>query len=269
MPSTLDALSTICQIINAAHTAETSIPPTLVYNEGWLLRLVLSAAQRGIPCLPFKFAAGSRWYSEALLYSAFLPRHRGDALAESWTHADAVVGHFRFNPESKAGVMLDATCNQFVVLEAKIFSGLSQGTTRAKTFDQAARNVACMAESIRRSGRSVESIGEIGFHVLAPMEKIKLGVFSRQMTKAEVLRKIEERISSYDGSFRDGLREWNEKIVKSLVERMTLTCLDWESIIDSICKYDSDFGRTLRTFYDRTLEFNRQAQYRDQAASAS
>lgn len=269
MKTTSDALSTICQIINSANTKESPVPPTLVYNEGWLLRLVLFAAQRGTPCLPFQFATGSHWFSEALLYSAFLARYRGDNLAETWTHADGVVGHFRFNSESKAGVVLEATCNQFVVLEAKIFSGLSQGTTRAKTFDQAARNIACMAETVRRSGCSVESIGQIAFHVLAPAERIQNGIFASQMAKAQLLTKIEERIDSYDGPFRSELNAWNNRFVRPLVDRMTLSCLDWETIIGLIAEHDADLGKSLQTFYELTLQFNRQAQYRGHAAAAS
>ena len=33
-----------------------------------------------------------KWYSEALLPSAFLARVREDKLAEFWTHADGVIG---------------------------------------------------------------------------------------------------------------------------------------------------------------------------------
>jgi hypothetical protein len=78
----------IAKLLGSSGSAESHLPPTILYNEGWLLRLVLSAASAGIPCLPFRFADGARWFSEALLYSAFLPRHRGDHLAEAWTHPD-------------------------------------------------------------------------------------------------------------------------------------------------------------------------------------
>ena len=45
----------------------------------------------------------ARWFSEAWLASAFLPRFRGDRLAESRTHADAVVGHFTIGNPGRAG----------------------------------------------------------------------------------------------------------------------------------------------------------------------
>jgi len=109
-----------------------------LYNEGWLLRLILAAAKRGTPCLPFEFLPNSRWFSEAYFYSAFLPRHRGDRLSESWTHADGVVGQFLFDPRTKAGLSLTSTCTQFAVCEAKLFSLLDSKTKNAPRFDQAA-----------------------------------------------------------------------------------------------------------------------------------
>lgn len=52
-------------------------------NEGWLLRLVLTAAERAIPGPPIQVLTEGSWFSEALLYSAFLARRRCDSLAES------------------------------------------------------------------------------------------------------------------------------------------------------------------------------------------
>src|SRR4051794_22263487 len=59
-------------------------PPTVLFNEDWLLRLVLdwfakseTARDEGHPLAP---ALGASWFSEALLPSAFLPRYKGDRL---------------------------------------------------------------------------------------------------------------------------------------------------------------------------------------------
>ncbi|HEY3353159.1 MAG TPA: hypothetical protein VGQ83_07935 [Polyangia bacterium] len=70
------------------------LPPTEIYNEGWLLRFALVAAARGIDCLPFHLHRGSRWFSEGRLHSPFVPQRRKDELAEGLTRADATVGHF-------------------------------------------------------------------------------------------------------------------------------------------------------------------------------
>ena len=126
-------------------------PPTLIYNEGWLLRLVLDWFSRNkIPNHPLNFQEDARWFSEALLPSAFLSRFRGDPLAENWTHADGVVGHFSIGDQGKADLSLRHDATQLLVLEAKMFSELSSGVTNAGYFNQAARNVACIAEVFHR-----------------------------------------------------------------------------------------------------------------------
>ena len=140
-------------------------------------------AGQGARCLPFQFESRSRWFSEHSECSAFLARHRGDRVAESWTHADGVVGQFEFDPGTKAGLALAPNCTQFIVCEAKIFSLLSTGTTNAPNFHQAARNVGCMAETLRRASRPVGSYSSLGFFVLAPESQVAGGVFASQLTK--------------------------------------------------------------------------------------
>jgi PIN domain nuclease of toxin-antitoxin system len=54
------------------------------------------------------------------------------------------------------------------VIEAKMFSNLSRGTKNALEYDQAARNVACMAHTIAKSGIQVDDLKSVGFFVIAP-----------------------------------------------------------------------------------------------------
>jgi hypothetical protein len=61
-------------------------PPTIPYDEGWLLRLILdlfSTHKFQNHTLSFSESAG--WFSEALIPSAFLPRSRQDPLGEAYT----------------------------------------------------------------------------------------------------------------------------------------------------------------------------------------
>jgi hypothetical protein len=90
----------LLKILRSCETDEASqFPPTEVYNEGWMLRLVLDAAQEvELRGHPLEFYPDARWYSEALLNSAFLPRARADALAEGFTHADGIVGSNLLRP---------------------------------------------------------------------------------------------------------------------------------------------------------------------------
>jgi|ERR1019366_9935142 hypothetical protein len=131
----------ILEVFRSIKTATPNICATELYCEGWLLRLALTAWSNGIGCLPFARTPGSRWFAEPRLYSVFLEERRGDSLAEKHSKADAVAGQFEFG-STKTGLRLSRTANQFVVLEAKMFSKLSAGTKNAPKYDQAARTVA-------------------------------------------------------------------------------------------------------------------------------
>lgn len=61
---------------------------------------------------------------------AFLPRFRGDPLGESQTNADSVIGHFIIGSKGKTDLKLIPDATHFVVLEAKLYSGLSGNRTR-------------------------------------------------------------------------------------------------------------------------------------------
>jgi hypothetical protein len=74
--------SSIIEILQTADTNACVLPPTALYCEGWLLRLVLHAAHQGIHCLPFTLALGVRWFSESSLYTAFAATARSDKQAE-------------------------------------------------------------------------------------------------------------------------------------------------------------------------------------------
>ena len=135
----------ISKMMELAHTDAAIFPPTTLYNEGWMLRIVLSLQSEGIECLPINFQSGARLFSEALIDSPFLSRFRGDPLAEGLTHLDGAIGHFDMRPGTKTGLVLRADSTQFVAIEAKMFSTLSKGVTNARYYDQAARIVACIA----------------------------------------------------------------------------------------------------------------------------
>jgi hypothetical protein len=134
------------------------------------LRLVLSAAARGIHCLPHAFEPRAQWLSEALLYSPFAPRTRGDLLGESVTHADGSLVILKLAAAVAPGSTLPKTrrsSSSLSVTEAKMFSGLSKGTTWAREYDQAARNVACLAWAVSKGGQPPDAYRSLGFWVVA------------------------------------------------------------------------------------------------------
>jgi hypothetical protein len=86
-------------------------------------------------------------------------------------------------------------------------------------FDQAARNVACIAEVLRRANRLPQEAPCLGFYVLAPEQH-------------------------YD---------W----FMPTLDRIDLAALSWEAIISEIAEKDSSEGRLLEDFYVCCMEFNR------------
>lgn len=143
-------------LLKSCETDFPLMPPTQLYNEGWMLRLTVDRfASIDLKNEPHPLAVPSecRWYSDALLPSAFIAKSRGDSRAESWTHADGVIGHFDIGNGAKGNMTLLTDAKHFVVLEAKMFSKLSAGVKNATYFNQAARNVACMAEVLKHAGR--------------------------------------------------------------------------------------------------------------------
>ena len=84
------SIEKIATLLGRCNGPEKNFPPTDLYNEGWMLRLVLDwfSSNPGIDH-DLAFSPTDKWYSEALLPSAFLARVRGDELAESWTHANS------------------------------------------------------------------------------------------------------------------------------------------------------------------------------------
>lgn len=245
----------ISAILGSIDTHAPCIPGTLLYNEGWMLRLVLASAAAGVDCLPFRWEPQSRWYSEALLYSAFLPRFRGDRLAESMTHADGVVGHFSFDPLTKSGLMLPNNATQLAVCEAKLGSSLSAGTRNASQFNQVARNVACMAETLRRAANPLSSYRSLGFYVIAPETQIAAGVFGDLASQTNIEKAILQRIEMYSGRPEyQGHLLWYETWVLPLIKTMSLGCLSWESIITRVTQVSPEQGQELEVFYGRCLK---------------
>ena len=166
----------------------TLFPPTDLYNEGWLLRLILNwFSMQKIKDHPLAFSESAKWFSEALLPTVFPPKSHKDPLGELWTHADGVIGHFKIGERGKGGLSLMKNAHQFVVLEAKMFSKLSPGVTHAKYFDQAARTVACISEVLRKAKRKPEELSELGFSVMAPQSQSSDGIFWKEMNKGSII----------------------------------------------------------------------------------
>ncbi len=219
-----------------------------------MLRLVLDWFAHQPPTgHPFDVLPGNGWRSEMLLPSAFLPRYRGDELAESFTNADAVIGATCLG-SGRGDVLPARETNQFVVVEAKLMSGLSAGTKRASTYNQAARNVACLATALRLGGVNPAGI-RAGFMVLAPASQIKAGVFSNWCEKEHITEAVRARVAAYKGE-RD---VWFEQTFLPALAAIDVQLLSWESVLDHMVRSESNAAEAVSAFYERCLYFNRRA----------
>lgn len=217
-----------------------------------MLRLVLDwYASNSTATHRLGFESGAQWYSEALLPSRFFAKHRGDGRAEGWTHADGIVGHFLVRPE-RGDIALETSARQLTVTEAKMASLLSPGTKNAPEFDQAARNVACMAQVLSLAKCEPRTLSRLGFYVIAPAVRVAQGVFSQQLDKAAIERKVRFRAAVFGGECDPWLENW----FRPTLDRCTIKAMSWEELIDEIAEHDKATGESLRTFYASCLAYN-------------
>ncbi len=215
--------------------------PTEIYNEGWMLRITLDWYYQRAQSDPVGFfEKDARWFSEGRLSSQFLRRWRGDPFAESHTNADGVIGHFDISQRSEVRPRKNAT--QLMVFEAKLASKLSSGTTKAPGFDQAARNVSCLAHITAEAGINYSNLTNYGFFVISP--KNRVGNFTSLATKESIKGKVKDRVSMYNS---DKLAWYNEIFLPHL-EAMNVGIISWESLIDHM--EANGAGREYRQFYN-------------------
>jgi hypothetical protein len=243
----------VCALLSSLTTQQPVLPPTELYCEGWLLRIILDwYSTHHMNGDALDFAEGARWFSEARLPSAFRPRTRGDPLGEARAHADGVIGHFTIGGTTKAGLTLQPDANCFVVLEAKMSSGLSPGVINVSGFDQAARSIACMAEALRLANRSAASMSRLAFYVLAPRAHVSKGKFAQLLDPARILATVRARAQAYEGEKDQWYADWFQPTLGCI----QIGALAWEDVIASIDRHDAQSGREISTFYERCLKYN-------------
>ena len=228
-------------------------PSTTVLNESWLLRLVLQwfSEQRGLDH-PLALAHGARWFSEARLGTPF-PERGGAKSGEGQTHADGVIGHFCVRSGTRSGIKLRDEAKQLVVVEAKLFSGLSTGTKYAQDYDQAARTVACIAHLLQTAGIRPERMSQLAFYVLAPESQIRAGLFTKELSRESVKDRVRDRARAHHQNHEDWLQVWFEPVSN----KIALETISWEEIIRALKEQDELEGSEIDEFYQTALEANK------------
>lgn len=245
-------------MLESCTTSSPSFPSTILYNESWLLRLVLDwFSTHEVPNHPLTFLEDARWFSEALLPSAFLKSPKGTRLAEGWSHIDGVIGHFEVGKGHKADLTLLSDARQLVVLEAKMFSPLAAKTSNVGYWDQAARTVACVAETLRIAERSPSGLSHLGFYVLAPQSKVDKAVFAEQMSRDSIRQKVERRVKKYIDAGGQVQNNWYDACFLPTFQKIDIRTLSWEEVIAVIEKYDLPYAKSIITFYKQCNQSNK------------
>ncbi len=239
---------------------ETNFPQTIIFNEGWLLRIVLNWVFENNTALnQIDYVKESSWFSEGLLSSPFHHRSRNDKLAEGKTHADGVTGHFIVSEGAKADIRLKNQGTYFAIFEAKLFSNFSPGTKYFPTYNQVSRNIACMAylETINPH----DSYSKFVFSVTYPRERRLESDFLASLDKDKIAQDVYNRIENYEFNNRskeyDKLSKWYRYKFLDFLNNIEIRKIKWESIIEDILSHDSEFGKKLNSYYKKCLLHNR------------
>ena len=228
--------------------------PTLVFNEGWLLRTILKRWRRlkrkSFPFLPYP--DNVKIYSEAQLYTPFKMRSRNDKQGEKNTYIDGVVGNFSTVAGTKSGFRLDDDFKYLAVFEAKMYSPLSKGITNVQNYSQVSRTIACIINSIIRA--KSKDHDNIHFVIAYPEDndKIESGNYTTEFIEAE----IEGRLQSYEqevpaNKLNNGFFQF-KKQWKDIIGDINIQFITWEDILSDFEGQDD-----LNDFYELCKKFNR------------
>lgn len=256
-----------------------------VFNETWMLRLTLALIHDCVEGFEdstlarIHKAVTKRWISEGGLEPAF------EEEGTTWT--DAILGDVRLRGESAANnekaktevnkrkiELADISNNNasVVIVEAKMGSELASGITHADDYNQAARNIACLATLLMKTLPN-KNAGEAlaknsAFYVFAPKSKIMEWIKSEENPKDPntMIKHAWETINKQkDARDRDGKRGGKnqartpnvddigelEPLVNSIISNSKV--ISWEEIIESMQKADTTGAcETLKWFYEET-----------------
>lgn len=192
------------------------------------------------------FGRINNWYSEGLLSSPFLARIRGDCLAEGYTHTDIALGDFFVDSAKRGDISIKGHDGIFGVIEAKLGSRLSVGTKNAPSYNQASRNLACIAFNTRSTTH------KIFFAVVAPEKKIDEHGIREQVSLHVMLNQIADRFDSYNHD--SDVYAMKDQVIGRAKECMC-GVISYETWLDKL-SYHSDHS-SLMEFKEQCYRFNR------------
>ena len=250
------------------------IAPSEVYNETWLLRMALaklhdstkdfSSDVRNI-LKDLRDAVRIGWISEGGL--------RPTLKKEGTTWTDAILGNVALKDSEEAendsgnkrGVVIDYRKKDVgvIVVEAKVGSRLASQTSNYPGYNQAARNIACLARLIMEQKCDKEGLSEekCRFIVICPepRDKDKFHHYLREnwkrakeiLTADNIIKTInsQQEMTGELGSLfdKDNVDKF-KKIVDTIANEDRSTVVSWEDILKRLRDDDID------KFYQKVLE---------------
>jgi len=240
-------MSTIEKIKALRKLAE-KINPTIIYNEGWMVRLLVEESIRTeIKVQDIDFSKIKEWTSEAQISSPFEGADlKENTQNERKTHADIILGDFLIAYKSNTAISIEKETPPKIlgIIEAKMGSALSPGVknTKSKNYNQASRSVCCLAHVTKESPEC-----EIFFAVVAPKKKIDDTKLKFKDKMSKINTGIEERFNEVEN------REYSVKMKNKVnnCKRLIITFEEWIKKIK-----DKDVEKELKEFYDECIFYN-------------
>ncbi|RKS03064.1 hypothetical protein [Flavobacterium sp. 102] len=233
------------EIITIIESIDSNIPninPTQIYNEGWMTRLLITLSIKEKAKLNgFDFGKIPNWTSEALVSSPFI---KASTKREGYTHADIVFGDFTIDYSISGKINVNQDAQIFGIIEAKMGSSLSKGTSNVKEYNQASRSLACI------SSQPYDNNSNIFFIVVAPENKI--AKIKEQITLEKLIKQIENRFSDYHDDFKI---TQNMNSIISKAKQCKVLAWSYEEWIEAIANPDTK--QFLTDFYEKTKKWNR------------
>ena len=234
----------LLEIIRTLDSEKPNLNPTEVYNEGWMTRLLVhESIKEKIKLKDIDFKSISYWTSEALISSPFL---KADPFREGYTHADMALGDFSVDFNKRGEIIVSKRAEIFGIIEAKMGSNLSQGTKHFENYNQASRNLACIAFN------TCDSNCEIFFYVVAPENKISKHEIKKQIDLQTMINQIIFRFKEYSDEFKINFKM--DSII-SKASKCKVESISYEEWIGKIA--DADSRKFLDEFYKKAIKWNR------------
>lgn len=177
----------------------------------------------------------SNWTSEGLISSPFV---KAPEKREGYTFADIARSDFNINYADSGEIIVNPDAKVFTVIEAKMGSDLSQGTTHAGNYNQASRNISCI-------------LSNTFFCVVAPEKQIKKHDIVDQINVKKIYDQVKERFSCYNDEFKN---KHNANEILARIEGFNSFTISYESWIAS---FDGETKRDLHDFYKNALKWNK------------